>query len=608
MQWAFRVCACLIFFCVEPISGENQEVKAFLCDLKPEDRILLEDFFRILMRTIQGFVICGDKPMGLMGYLNTTVRVPSSSPDASILVKGKELWQRLKISPDNKEYFFAIFDACGYCNLMAINRRAFLRAVDDNISLFRYALGPTLTAEKLLQSLIDANDDFYKVFKDDNVLFGILMGYGTQNALLCSRSELLCCDRVSDQKEIFPFLPYLLRIHRPGNTESQICAALGYQTVAEELDAIHQRVTLSHHNPPMTPYEIPYFICEKDSDETKNLLAIYMKNQKVLLEAVERPDFLEKIFTKFVTTTSGKIEIPEPPEEALSTFVASREDCSTKLADLLAIDVSYVEKRARELCIRAYTQGLSFQMEHETEPVNPDFYDANWRDAFLLDQDLVQSENLQEADDYFCHLAVSRMCECLVPEAIYYRVLKKGREAISSKMKKVSFHYSYKICGSSDESKPGTVRGANLEQFIPGIARILMNMRRGEIRWVAIHPKYGYGNTSFFPPNSTLLAKLELLDFEEGETDCLIASPYELERKDVQGMQEKFESLKKQKYYEKGRELASALQRIKKLIDPEIVEATVEAILSRQRKCPFKTIREAHQYSVDFQAYLNAQR
>lgn len=200
----------LLLFSTVSWGSPKGEVSTFIQSLSKEQTLLLESFLRTLCKEFSGYVLCGDKPMCIEGYLLTDESGALSGVDekALILMKGSELWQSLQVSPDNKEYFFLIFDSkeYGYRHLICINRRAFLRVVNENLSLFRYVLGPTLTAENLLKELIEAKDQFYKVLKNDNVLLGILLGYGKQNALLVSRKELISDAFASDRNEEFPFL------------------------------------------------------------------------------------------------------------------------------------------------------------------------------------------------------------------------------------------------------------------------------------------------------------------------------------------------------------------------------------------------------------------
>lgn len=590
-----------------PIAWGNEEVKAFTKNLCDKDRIILDKFFRSMAKSTNGFVIYGDKPMALKSYLNNTVYLPYGHE--SILANGKDLWLNLNVSPSNKEYLLAIFNAAGYCNFVAINRKAFIQAVNENLSLFRYVLGPTLTAEALLQELIDAKDDFYNVLKDDTALQGILFGYGTQNALLVSRSESVCCSHVNDQKEEFPLLPYKIRMERTSEPKNQTKhPSFGFHSIFEEIEALNHRISSSHEDSLRDPYVLPFFGCELDSEVTQSLLATYKKNQAELLKVVQEPDFLEKTLAKFFTTTSGTIEIPSIPTKNEPLFVESREDVSDKLADLLAIDVQYTENRSRELCCKSYLQGFEAQELYGQDPKEM-IFNPYWEETYNLNEDLNRSEKLKKANDYFNRLSQSEKYTCLIPNGIYYRVLRKGQgEPASSKMKKASFHYSYKILGEKKPYSFGTIIDENPEHFIPGLIHTLIGMKRGEERFVCIHPKYGYGDHSLYEPNLTFLVKVQLLEFEEGDREITILPPYELVMKNIEEMQARFEELKVKEYYEKGRALWHAIKKTGDFIDLQVVKKSMEEILTTDRKSIFKSVKEAHQYSIDLQHFLLSQK
>lgn len=129
-------------------------------------------------------------------------------------------------------------------------------------------------------------------------------------------------------------------------------------------------------------------------------------------------------------------------------------------------------------------------------------------------------------------------------------------------------------------------------------------MKRGEERWAAIHPSYAYGDHSFFPPNATLLVKIQLLDFQEGDQDLTPSPPHPLAAKSIAEMQTRFDTLKAQKYYEKGRHLWNVIKQNGDPIDLQLVKKAIDGVLTDERDCPFKTVEEAHTYSIRFRDYL----
>lgn len=192
------------------LADSNENIKNFIINLSLEQKAVLENFFRLVVQDhTSGYVLFGDKPLCIESYSLEAegIELPGISQDGAV-VKWVEFWQKLDISSENKDYFFFDFDFFEYgCHqIICINRRAFIRAVNDNLNLFRYVLGPNLTAENLLKELVQAKERFYNVLKYDNVLLGILLGYGPENALLVSREELISDAFYRDHKEDFPLI------------------------------------------------------------------------------------------------------------------------------------------------------------------------------------------------------------------------------------------------------------------------------------------------------------------------------------------------------------------------------------------------------------------
>jgi FKBP-type peptidyl-prolyl cis-trans isomerase len=342
-----------------------------------------------------------------------------------------------------------------------------------------------------------------------------------------------------------------------------------------------------------------------DSDDTQSLIATYKKNQSELLKAVEDPEFLEKTLTKFFTTTSGTIEVPSAAKKMEFSLVQSGEDASKKLADLIVFDVAYVESRSPRLCIKSYLQGIEAQ-EKDGEEQTETTYLPNWSELCDLNKDLIRSERLQKANDYFSHLSGAKSHVCLIPDGIYFRVLRKGDgEPASSRIKKASFHYSYRIMGEKEKRHSmGTITEENPEHFISGMIHALVGMKRGEERLVTIHPKYGYGDHSFVLPNSVLIVKVQLIDFEEGDQEIAILPPYELEMKNIEEMQARYEELKIEQYHQQGRELCYEIKKCGDFIDFQLVKQSLEELLAADRQFAFPSTEAASEYSIDLKRFL----
>ena len=123
------------------LEGADENIRAFINDLSQEQKATLENFFRLIVKDhSSGYVLFGDKPLCIESWPLEIegIELPAIN-QASTFVKWVEFWQDLGISPENKNYFFIDFDVDYGCHhIICINRKAFFRAVNDNLNLFRY--------------------------------------------------------------------------------------------------------------------------------------------------------------------------------------------------------------------------------------------------------------------------------------------------------------------------------------------------------------------------------------------------------------------------------------------------------------------------------------
>src|SRR5207237_10863014 len=94
---------------------------------------------------------------------------------------------------------------------VCINKKAFLREIRENLTLFRYCLGPLATPEGILQAFVSAKDPIAQVLKKNTTLLQILLGHGLQNAMLHARLLEIEDSSNYDQVEEFPFIQRKLR-------------------------------------------------------------------------------------------------------------------------------------------------------------------------------------------------------------------------------------------------------------------------------------------------------------------------------------------------------------------------------------------------------------
>ncbi len=546
---------CLMVFATlgsaDPIEQTSlSEVQAFIQELSPGQRKLLTDFLRTMVESYSGYTVYGDKPMALEGYAIYPFGATFAPfPSTISKIKGIELWKDLNVPLHDKEYLFVIFHANKYCHLVSINRRAFLKTVNENISLFRYVLGPSLTAENLLQNLIDAGDDFYHVLKDDNALLGILLGYGTQNSINHARDEIVIDANGCTRTDKFPFLSQTMLMHCSQLPKAAIhTPSLGFQTLNQEHKMFEESMKISRDLKPFQEYPIPFFTCDPNSKETQDLLTTYEQNRKAVIRALEEDDFLEQTLCKLFTTTSGTVEVSRIPEER-DLFM--QEDPEEMVSVLTSWIHRLIKWEGGGPLSKAYLRGITDREENKQAITASPHPMLMWQ----TERDLRCAENLAKADIFFKRLNENQHLTTLIPNRVLYRTLSEGsKRPLSRRAKSVTFHYSFRFQGETKYRDCGTVQQERLEYLIPGIANVLIGMKPGEERRVFIHPSYGYGENSFFPPNQAIIAQIQLIRFEEEDREVAISSPHILGNRNYKELKTQLGALKEKEFYHYGME------------------------------------------------------
>ena len=69
------------------------------------------------------------------------------------------------------------------------------------------------------------------------------------------------------------------------------------------------------------------------------------------------------------------------------------------------------------------------------------------------------------------------------------------------------------------------------------------------------------------PPNKVIIAKIELVDFEEGDVGAVLSSPHKIKKRDHKELLEKHEKLKRGDYYANGESFWDFMKKGKGVID-----------------------------------------
>lgn len=270
------------------INASDRLHKQILTHLPQNDREILEKFLKVLLTNSEvGYILYGNKPIcfqsissgdtdsfGTMGHHMST-----------LLNNGLAMWEKVGLPKNSPKFILHIYQtknlSIGWQRILVINRSAYYRAVNENLVLFKYVLGPELTAESLLEQLISPSTDFYAVLKNDKVLVGILLGFGANNALFVNREELL-------------------REH--SDVPTHLTPSFGYSSLEEEAQDLKQKVASSSQRLEKY-YPRLYFGHVPNDDKTvlnnSELVKDYEDVQKKIQEVLISKPFLENVLEKF---------------------------------------------------------------------------------------------------------------------------------------------------------------------------------------------------------------------------------------------------------------------------------------------------------------------
>jgi FKBP-type peptidyl-prolyl cis-trans isomerase len=505
----------------------------------PHHKKALEQCFRnLLINTQMGYVLYGEKPICTqftMAQIELISLYNRKDFDFAILDRFAKYLDAL--SPTWKGNFvIKTLNKKGGWEVLFINRKAFLQCVRENLPLFQHILGPEVTPEGLLKEIIQTDQYFEDLLHDNNVLIGIVLGFGPQNALFGSRHEKLGL--------LLPVYPMcsieedcLLKRRAIRQPFEISISSFGFSSLEEEYEALSNKLSIS------TTYAedgyplLPTFGC-LDSAESKTILNGYAQARTKIRERLNSPRFLENLFRD--------LDVEFHPGEQLSRLDFSFDEQTVLNALPLMFDQSWID---------------------------PEFHDAEWHQSFiegltyregllsfkefcqLCDkanqayEAFLRARNLRQADLFFQNLQQNKDTVCVVPGKVYYKVVDEGIDSEKlSEPSKVTLSYALE---QIPHQKPliGCYQEIALNDFLAGPIKCMLGMRLGETREVWIHPDFA----SSSPIPTGVHGKIQLLQVKPSpELGPLSKDPTFFTRA------EESEDLLQKRFHELKRKLASA--------------------------------------------------
>lgn len=586
---------CMVLF--SQFTWANEIQNEFLSNLSNNQKVLLSEFLRQLAQSECGYVIYGNKPMHVETCSLSPLRILSgTNVRSALMLKGRELWNDIGLSIDNKEIIITSFEKDSQCHIVCINRTAFLQAVHKNISLFRYVLGPRVTPEKLLREIVSLKTSFDQVLKNDSALLGILFGHGTQNAILDARYDHVANIASKDQFDEFPFVSKKLSKSWTAVPQKFVkTPSIGFNSIAEEELFLNKMLAQSNQLRAFDVCAIPNFDCHSDTKETAQLINSYSESRKKILRAIASRNFLPDVLTKLFTNVTGAIEIPRIPQQRALALPTSKEEMITKLCGIIQKTIGGKSNRF----LKSFIQGVSAREKGQQKPIPNEW--KRFKDISQLQKDIECCKNLEKADNYFERLSFRPDLVSLIDKGIYYKVLKEGKDKmVTPYSKNVSIQYSMQILGDKKVRDWGILKNESISSLIPGVALSLMGMAEGEERLVYIHPQYGYGEESFFAPNITIAAKIRLIHVEEGDREVQILPAHKLEVRDHKDLVTRYEVLRAEQMFDEGVEFWDSIKKSGNFID----FTAFQRIFNTSNEIDYQSPNQEQQFVSDLEYLL----
>jgi FKBP-type peptidyl-prolyl cis-trans isomerase len=466
---------------------------------------LLSECFKSMLETSEaGYVLCGQKPLCLIGHSQHEFSFePREFHRLSISIGiTKEMLQRPIFRSGNILFHFDEKSE----SFVVLNKKNFLNVLEDNKILFQYVLGPTITPERLLEAILSSEHSFFEIFKYDRVLIGIVLGYGVQNSLYQSRKENIFGDLIH-AGDLPPFTPYTNLYPNESQTDDllfyeknfltfwgkerrYLTPSYGYTSLQEELNDLKKKMQTS--SPKLQ--QIPNFIfgCLKDSKENEVLLTELEKTQDKIKELLQSENLLQNVLELI---TKEKLIVDKDKIDRENHVV----DITLALAKLFRLGL----KEYPAHYLPYFIEGLQGQMSDLES-----FKEILAYPNALTNLQRVRT-NLEEANLYFQKIKENQDYSALCDPYLYASIVEQGTGI--SLQGETDVLVDYEIFDpKGNKLNTAFHQRLDLKKVLPAFAYGVQGMKVGEIRQLFIHSSLAYGVHTLLEKGIYLTAVVKL--------------------------------------------------------------------------------------------------
>lgn len=502
-------------------------------DTCENDRKTLEVFFRMMIEDSEmGYVLEGIKPVCDHGSYIEDIIAPNtpSHRDSVALKEGIKTLKKLNIPLDhisivayeNKE---SAHNLRAFHEVVFINNKAFLRAVEENLTLFQNVLGPFVTPQALLDRVTASRESFQSILKYDQTLIGILFGFGTQNSIHYARLEQIeealvhGIDRPPYQSK-FTLIPEYLDSYKEETLLSttaelsrqidmkRLMPSFGFSTIKEEHQALS---SLFEESSRQLNAELPRFVfgAIKELPENRPLIANLEKAQRRIQKSLNSPNFLDNTLRRI-----SKSSFTLPKTESMSGLDLSGQFTINPNAviaksiwkEIANLDAEYIQ---------AFFKGYSSAEENQ-----------GWLLPLVSYKECLKNArtNLQHADQLFSELGQNGNLTEIYPSGLYYKILSPGDGPTLKGTSKI--YAQYTIYDPRGLPLSSSTESIELLKTIPGFYHGVQGMKVGEEREIFIHPQFAYGIYTLLEKGIHLKASVKLIAIQNGvQEECPKLTP-----------------------------------------------------------------------------------
>jgi FKBP-type peptidyl-prolyl cis-trans isomerase len=514
-------------------------LSSYAIELSPVQCCVLEDFFRTMLEGSEGgYVLFGKKPICINGYLieDTFLGENERHKISVYLREGASIWKQTNNTKTDQNIIIHVYNredslATSYIHVLFINKNLFLNTVQSSLPLFQYVLGPEITPESLLQKLVDPNEKFHSVLKNDKVLIGILLGYGVQNSLYVSRIENLEEMLFSPEKPPFKNLRskfgeirkeyeqmLLSKSTNPKNVRNDLQPSFGYKSLKDELHQLCQKIDVSSQN--LARRSPPFIFGRLKMDKQTDQFVKGLEDTQLKISELLSSDTLLKDVLKLINHNE-EIIIPTPYQK--SNQLPFDEKQSSQLSYLVGANIWKVLEDENDLYVQSFLNGMEDLEKDRLK--NVVFVNSiKYENLKAL---IEANKNIKIAEEYFDRLDKDSSFIRIIPHRLYYKILQEGSGIKLDKQINVTVNYA--ITSLDDQVLANTFLGEgavdiDLLETIPGFLLGMKEMKVGEIREIFIHPSLAYGIYTNLEKGIYIKAKVQLIAFDKIQNENKLGS------------------------------------------------------------------------------------